>query len=257
MKVAIIEDEPLAAERLRDLLANYPEERVYVVGQTESVAETIAALPNWDADLLLCDIRLADGLSFNIWEHIAVDTPTIFTTAYEEYALRAFKVNSIDYLLKPIEAAELYSALDKFAARLQRSDQQLSGVPANVIAQVLQAMRQTKYQQRLVAKVGDKLIPLAVQDIAYFHSIDRITWAYGFDGSRHPASETLDQLERVLDPERFARLNRAVIAQDKAIKQLIAYSNSRYKVQLEAHTGEAIIVARDRVADIKAWLAGS
>ena len=278
LRVAIIEDEPLAADRLRKLLGDYPDCEIEVVGEAESIAEAIELLPTWTLDLLLCDIRLGDGLSFNIWDHVAVDCPTIFTTAYEEYALRAFKVNSIDYLLKPIEPSELYATLTRFveseSSRKQsrsvgtNSDATATGVSGStsdaqagltpeVIAQVVAAMREPRYQQRFMSKVGDRLVPLATTDIAYFKSIDRITWAYRFDGSRLPVGETLDQVEQRVDPSVFARLNRAVIAQAASIEQLTAYSNSRYRAQLKGDTShDPVIVARDRVASLKKWLAG-
>ena len=260
MKVAIIEDEPLAAERLRDLLGGYAPARVEVVGEAESVAEAIEGLPGWGAELLLCDIQLADGLSFTIWEHVAVDCPTIFTTAYEEYALRAFRVNSVDYLLKPVEPEALYAALDRFRERFAPAAAAASSpvLTPELIAQVVASIqRPPSYRERLISKVGDKLVPLACAEVAYFHSVDRITWAHGFDGGRQAVSETLEQLAGELDPARFARLNRAVIAQARAIEQLDAYSNSRYRVQLAGRKGgEPIVVARERVAEIKRWLAG-
>ena len=260
LRVAIVEDEPLAADRLRQLLAEWPGGTATVVGEAESVAEAIALLPTWTAlDLLLCDIRLGDGLSFNIWEHAEVPCPTVFTTAYEEYALRAFKVNSVDYLLKPVKPAELYATLTGFGESL-RENRPAAGptqqaVSPEVIAQVMAAMRAPRYRERFVSKVGDRLVPIAAADVAFFASVDRITWAYRFDGSRSPLPETLDQVEQALDPRRFARLNRATVAQARAIEQLTAYSNSRYRAQLSGHTGEPVIVARDRVRDLKAWLA--
>ena len=265
IRLAIVEDEPLAAERLRELLAQWKDGTVHVVAQIESVAEGIEVLPTLDLDLLLCDIRLADGLSFNIWQHIDLRCPTIFTTAYEEYALQAFKVNSIDYLLKPIQASELYTALTRFGE--SRFGESLSrptlktappvSPTPELIAEVLQAMKGPSHRQRFMSKVGDKLVPVATNDIAFFVSIDRITWAYRFDGSRLPLSETLEQVAQSVDPRNFARLNRAYLAQAKAIEQLTAYSNSRYRAQLSGHTGEPVIVARDRVAELKTWLSGS
>ena len=266
MKIAILEDEPLAAQRLRGLLADYPEADVEIVGETDAVAEAIEELPTWGAELLLCDIRLADGLSFNIWQHVEVDTPTIFTTAYEEYALRAFKVNSVDYLLKPIQAEELYAALSRFRKtssrdeRLARGSQDATAeapvVTADLVAQVAAAMRTPTYRERLMSKVGERLLPIRVADVAFFESVARITWAYAADGSRHAVSETLAELEAALDPGRFHRLNRAVIASAGAVEQLVPYSNSRYRAQLTGHRGEPVIVARERVSEIKAWLGG-
>lgn len=257
MRLAIIEDEPLAAERLRGLLVDYPAEEVEVLGEAESVAEAIAAIPGWDLDVLLCDIRLADGLSFNIWERVAVPYPTIFATAYEEYALRAFKVNSVDYLLKPIEATELYAALDRFREnRRPAAPSAPSAISPELIAQVAAAMRGPAYRTRLMSKVGDKLVPVRVEEVSFFESIDRITWAYAADGERSPVGETLDQLEQVLDPVSFRRLNRAVIASAESVERLTPYSNSRYRAHLAGQRGELVVVARERVAGIKEWLGG-
>ena len=256
MRIAILEDEPLAAQRLRGLLADYPGAEVEVVAETDSVAEAIDEVGTWGAELLLCDIRLADGLSFNLWQHATVATPTIFTTAYEEYALRAFKVNSVDYLLKPIEAGELYAALDAFRQNFRRDAPPASTVTAELVAQVAAAMHRPSYRERLMSKVGDRLVPVRVADVAFFESVNRITWAYRADGSRHAVSETLAELEAALDPARFTRLNRAVITSAAAVEQLVPYSNSRYRAHLRGHRGEPVIVARERVGEVKAWLGG-
>lgn len=256
IRVGIIEDEPHAAERIIHLLEGYPSGSIDVIGQTDSIAGAIEALPAWKADLLLCDIRLADGLSFTIWEHINVDTPTIFTTAYEEYALKAFKVNSVDYLLKPIKGEDLYTALDQFQKLNAKVGAPVeTKLSAELIAEVARMVNRKSYRERLMSKVGSKLTPIYVSEIAYFLSIDRITWAYGFDGSRQPLNETLDELEQLLDPKNFRRLNRASIAQASAVEQLNAYSNSRFAVQLPNYKGEPIIIARDRVQGVKDWLA--
>lgn len=255
IRVGIIEDEPHAAERIVHLLKGYTTAIIEVVGQTDSIGGAIEALPSWNAELLLCDIRLADGLSFTIWEHIEVDTPTIFTTAYEEYALKAFKVNSIDYLLKPIKDEDLYAALDQFQKLNAKSSIPVeTKLSAELIAEVARMVNRKAYRERLMSKVGAKLTPIYVSEIAYLLSIDRITWAYGFDGSRQPLNETLDELEQLLDPKHFRRLNRATIAQASAIEQLNAYSNSRFVVQLPKYKGEPIIIARDRVQGVKDWL---
>ncbi|MFK8056711.1 MAG: LytR/AlgR family response regulator transcription factor [Saprospiraceae bacterium] len=256
IKVGIIEDEPHAAERIVHLLKSYPSATIEVVGQTDSIGGALETLPSWNADLLLCDIRLADGLSFTIWQHIDVTTPTIFTTAYEEYALKAFKVNSVDYLLKPIKGEDLYAALDQFQKLNKKTDTPAeTKLSAELIAEVARMVNRKSYRERLMSKVGTKLTPIYVSEIAYFLSIDRITWAYGFDGSRQPLNENLDELEQLLNPKNFRRLNRASIAQASAVEQLNAYSNSRFAVQLPNYKGEPIIIARDRVQGVKDWLA--
>ena len=254
IKIGIIEDEPHAADRLIHLLKTYEGSQIEVVGQTDSISGAIEELASWNADLLLCDIRLADGLSFTIWQHIEVKTPTIFTTAYEEYALQAFKVNSVDYLLKPITAQDLFAALDQFLTIHRSAAPATTLLTPELLAEVALMLNRKTYRERLMSKVGAKLVPIAVSQIAYFLSIDRITWAYGFDGSRQPISETLDELEALLDPRQFRRLNRATIAQAAAIEQLTAYSNSRFCAQLVKYKGDPVIISRERVSEVKNWL---
>ena len=266
LRVLIIEDEPLAAQRIAQLLTGYEKAQVEVVGHVSGVAEAIDAIPDISCDLLLCDIRLGDGLSFNIWDHIAVPCPVIFTTAYEEYAIRAFKVNSVDYLLKPVEASELYTALDRFRSNFSSASAQVAkNASAETVPQLDMSMIETlrqailqpkQYRQRLMSKVGDKLVPLAVAEVTCFVSENRISWAYLADGKRQPVNETLEQLEEILDPFAFKRINRAVIIQAEAVEQLIPYSNSRYCVSVKGYKGEPLIIARERVAEIREWLGG-
>jgi len=249
--ILLIEDEPLAAERLRDLVLAYPNGKPKIIDFAESIEEAVEAINKQQPDLLLCDIQLADGLSFNIWSQTEVNCPVIFTTAYEEYALRAFKLNSIDYLLKPIDAQELYVALDKFLDTKKTTNP----VTPELIAQVAAAIRQPSYRDRYMSQVNDKLTPIAVSQINFFQSAEKITWAINQDGRRFPLDLTLGDIESEVDPRQFFRINRAFIVKNSAVKQLIAYSNSRYRVDLEGYKDkEPVIVARDRVGKFKKWL---
>jgi DNA-binding LytR/AlgR family response regulator len=252
-KIILIEDEPLAAERLRDLVLAYPNGSPEIIDFSESIEEAVEAINKEQPDLLLCDIQLADGLSFNIWSQVEVRCPVIFTTAYEEYALRAFKLNSIDYLLKPINPEELYSALDKFLTSRTTSSSQ--AITPELIAQVAAAIRQPTYRDRYMSQVNDKLTPIAVSQINYFQSAEKITWAINQAGRRFPLDPTLAEIEGEVDPRQFFRINRAFIVKNSAVKQLVAYSNSRYSVVLEGYKDkEPVIVARDRVGKFKEWL---
>lgn len=250
-KIILIEDEPLAAERLRDLVLAYPNGKPKIIDFAESIEEAVEAINKEQPDLLLCDIQLADGLSFNIWSQTDVNCPVIFTTAYEEYALRAFKLNSIDYLLKPIAPEELYAALDKFLDTQKTSNP----VTPELIAQVAAAIRQPSYRDRYMSQVNDRLTPIAVSQINFFQSAEKITWAYNQEGRRFPLDPTLAEIEAEIDPRQFFRINRAFIVKNAAVKQLVAYSNSRYRVDLEGYKDKnPVIVARDRVGKFKEWL---
>ena len=253
-KIILIEDEPLAAERLRDLVLAYPNGTPEIIDFSESIEEAVAAIQKEQPDLLLCDIQLADGLSFNIWSQTEVNCPVIFTTAYEEYALRAFKLNSIDYLLKPIQTDELYTALDKFLAT-KKTSTAANPVTAELIAQVAAAIRQPTYRDRYMSQVNDKLTPIAVSQINFFQSAEKITWAINQEGRRFPLDPTLGDIESEVDPRQFFRINRAFIVKNSAVKQLIAYSNSRYRIDLVGYKdSDPVIVARDRVGKFKEWL---
>lgn len=250
-KIILIEDEPLAAERLRDLVLAYPNGAPDIIDFSESIEEAVEAIHKEQPDLLLCDIQLADGLSFNIWSQVDVRCPVIFTTAYEEYALRAFKLNSIDYLLKPINPEELYAALDKFLDTQKTSNP----ITPELIAQVAAAIRQPSYRDRYMSQVNDKLTPIAVSQINFFQSAEKITWAINQAGRRFPLDPTLADIEAEVDPRQFFRINRAFIVKNSAVKQLVAYSNSRYSVVLEGYKdSEPVIVSRDRVGKFKEWL---
>ncbi len=252
-KIILVEDEPLAAERLRDLVLAYPNGTPEIIDFSESIEEAVVAIKKEQPDLLLCDIQLADGLSFNIWSQTEVNCPVIFTTAYEEYALRAFKLNSIDYLLKPIDPQELYVALDKFLATQNTINQ--NTITPELIAQVAAAIRQPTYRDRYMSQVNDKLTPIAVSQINFFQSAEKITWAINQEGRRFPLDPTLGDIESEVDPRQFFRINRAFIVKNSAVKQLIAYSNSRYRIDLVGYKDrDPVIVARDRVGKFKEWL---
>ena len=257
----IVEDEPLAARRLADMLARQPEP-VQVLGTAESVAQAVALLKTGPApDVLFLDIHLADGLSFEIFEQTVVRCPVIFTTAYDQYALQAFKVNSVDYLLKPIDEEELQAALRKLRERLPAA-QTAAAAPAfdpALLAQLVQQMQQAppaaSYKTQFVVRVGEHLKVVALDQIAYFFSLEKATFLQTAEGRKFVVDYTMDQLETLLDPRRFFRLNRAYLAQQSAIQDIVHYTNSRLQTVLKPVAPDAqVLVSREKVNVFKGWL---
>jgi DNA-binding LytR/AlgR family response regulator len=256
MKILIIEDEELAAEGLVRLLKRW-EEPVEVLAQLDSVKSAVAWFQHNSApDLAFFDIQLADGLSFSIFEQCKVTCPLIFTTAYDAYALRAFKVNSIDYLLKPYEWEDLHLALTKW------KNLRGTALPdSDLLRQMLQGMGQQlqtpAYKTRFMVRSGDQLMSLAASEIAYFYSENKIVFLQKQGGRKYMVDYTLEQLEDLLDPSQFFRLNRQYIATVEAIKSVASYSNSRLKVLLkEPPNQEDLLISREKVEGFKDWFGG-
>ena len=257
----IVEDEPLAARRLADMLAR-PPEPLEILGTAESVAQAVTLLQEMSPDVLFLDINLADGLSFEIFEQVPVRCPVIFTTAYDQYALRAFKVNSVDYLLKPISEEELAVALAKLRQRLPAQPAATSAPafdPA-LLAQLMQQMQQTtppatSYKTQFVVRVGEHLKVVPVEQIAYFFSLEKATFLQTTENRKFVVDYTMDQLETLLDPRRFFRLNRAYLAQQSAIQDIIHYTNSRLQTVLKLTAPDTqVLVSREKVSVFKSWL---
>ena len=250
MNVLIIEDEQPAARRLKQLLeAEQP--GIQALGPIDSVEAAVAWLRRNPApDLLFLDIQLADGLSFDIFSQVDIQAPVIFTTAYDQYTLKAFKLNSIDYLLKPIEPEELALALDKFGRLFGK--RQSIGIDA--IKSMIQAFSQPDYKERFIIKTGQQLTYIRAEDIFYCYSEDGLAFAQMASRKRHAIDYTLDQLENLLNPRDFFRLNRKVIAHIQSIRKVEPYFNSRLILELDPGAPFDIIVSRDRVNDFKSWL---
>lgn len=250
MKVLIIEDEPLAAERLENLIRElYPE--IQLAAILDSVKRSVEWLTRNTIDLIFMDIQLADGLSFEIFEKAEVKAPVIFTTAFNEYALKAFKVNSIDYILKPIDREELEAAFKKYQTLTQRPV-----IPAKMMESIGYAMQMLtkKYKERFIIKVGEHLKSVEVKEILFFFSLEKTTFAQTKDGRKHILDFTLDQLEGLLDPDYFFKINRKYLVSMSAIQDMINHSNSRIKLVLKSCEDADVIVARERVQEFKAWL---
>ena len=272
LTVLLLEDEYPAAERLQRLLAQAaPGARVLAVLDTVSAALAwLAAHP--PPDLILSDIQLADGLSLEIWEQAVVPSPVIFTTAYDAYAIRAFRANSVDYLLKPVKLAELQAALSKRNAQRDAALNEESrmrneelGSPTNSsffvphsslrIERLLDALPRP-YKTRFLVRQGEQLLPLPVADAAWFLSRHETVTLVAADGRRFVLDYTLEQLEGLLDPAHFFRLNRQVIAQLSAVRRLHPHFNGKLLVDLHPAPSEEMLVSREKASAVKAWLEG-
>lgn len=251
MNILIIEDEPQAAQRLEKLLAELmPEAKVL------AIIDTVKKAVHWfksnpAPDIVLMDIQLADDISFRIFEQWEVKSPVIFTTAYDEYALKAFKVNSIDYILKPVDKAELKAALAKLK-RLSASESGTKTMLENIDQAVQMLMK--KYKTRFVIKVGEHLKTVEVDAIRYFYSQEKATFCVTDENRNFILDYTLEQLEEMIDPSRFYRINRKYMVSSPAIQDIISYTNSRLRLVLKGSQDKDIIVARERVQEFKSWL---
>ncbi|WP_167617612.1 LytR/AlgR family response regulator transcription factor [Maribellus sediminis] len=253
MKVLIVEDEPLAAAQLAaHLSALRPDAEIL------AVCDTVKAVVDWMSNneapqLAFFDIQLGDGLSFDIFEQIDFKTPVIFTTAYNEYAIRAFKVNSIDYLLKPIERPELEKALIKFEQLAKPATTSIS--PA-ILAEIIDSIKKQEYKERFLVKVGMHLRVIETNDILYFYSFEKGTYAKLRDGKDYLLDQSLELVEGMIDPSQFFRINRKYLVALKSINDVVAYSNSRLKLKVKLPNDDDFLVAREKVKDFKNWLEG-
>jgi DNA-binding LytR/AlgR family response regulator len=250
MNVIIIEDEKPSARRLQRML-----KALDVDTQTmlHSVEESIEWFQNnKHPDLIFLDIQLSDGLSFEIFETIEIKSAVIFTTAYDEYALQAFKLNSIDYLLKPIDENDLAQSIAKFKERLPKK--QPVTLDFNDIKSLLVNPIDREYKKRFSIKVGQHLKLINIDDIECFYSENKGTYLYTTEGRNYLLDTILDQLENELEPNTFFRINRKFFVNINAIKDMVSYTNSRLQIKLKSYKEQEIIVARERVKDFKKWL---
>lgn len=250
MKVIIIEDEKPSARRLNRLLSNHNDIEVMVM--LHSVTESIDwFLNNPHPDLIMLDIQLSDGLSFEIFESIDIKSAIIFTTAYDEYALKAFKLNSIDYLLKPIDEDDLTHAIQQFREKFESKNTQFQ---MESIRNFLNTSTEKKIKKRFVIKVGQHLKIITQEDISCFYSQDKATYIHIKDNRNYIVDDTLEQLIQKVDTKIFFRVNRKFIIKMDDIKDIITYSNSRLEIKLHGYKEEQIIVSRDKVKDFKEWI---
>ena len=252
MNILIIEDEYPAAERLKSQLGRIDMD-IQIMGILESVSSARAWLADQKApDLILSDIQLSDGISFEIFEQTQIESPIIFTTAYDEYAIKAFKLNSIDYLVKPIRQNELERALKKYNKmhRIYAAQQQQEH-----LLKILDTLgvAQKEYKKRFLVQGKDEWIPVFTAEIAYFTSVHEITYLVRKDGKRYPVDLTLSDLETMLDPLQFYRVNRQFIAHVTAIHRVYPYFNGRLLVALLPAAKDDVIVSKSKASMFKQW----
>lgn len=250
MTTIIIEDEKPAARLLQRKLEKL---NVEVGVMLHSVEEALAWFSkNMHPDLIFLDIQLSDGLSFEIFDKIEIKSAVIFTTAYDEYALRAFKLNSIDYLLKPIDEDDLEIAVSKFKDRLPK--QESLQMDFEQIRRMLSNPFEKNYKKRFTIRIGQHLKVIPTAEIECFFSENKGTYLHTFDNRNYLLETTLELLEQDLDPEEFYRISRKFIIPLKAIKEIVVYSNSRLKVILPSYASDEVIVSREKVSDFKTWI---
>jgi two-component system response regulator LytT len=249
-KILIVEDEVAAANRMKKMVLEAAPDAI-ILEVTDSISSTVQWLSeNQAPDLIFMDIHLADGLSFKIFEQVTIKTPVIFTTAFDNYAIQAFKVNSIDYLLKPIKKEELDFALQKFRELEQKSE------PVNFeeLVKAIRLQHGQQYRQRFLVGFADKLKAIEVQEIAYFEADNKSLFIVTHQGKRYDINSTLEKLEPTLDPNHFFRANRKYIICFQSIEAMHNYSKSRIKITLNPPSSEDCIVSTERSALFKEWL---
>ena len=251
LKVLIFEDESLSAEHLVNLIRRY-DSSIELLGIIESIKQGIDWFSkNQHPDLLLMDIHLSDGSCFDLFKQVKLETPVIFTTAFNEYAIQAFKLNSIDYLLKPIDFQDLHLAFEKFRKQHKPHLPNPELLYEQIYSKLLQP---NQYKKRLLVKVGEQLKQVLVEDVAYFLFDEGMCWAVTFAKNRLPVDYSLDELEQMLDPKQFFRINRKFIVNPNSIEKIHTYFNNRLKLQLRPDPETEVLVSRERVADFKNWL---
>ncbi|MBK8052711.1 MAG: response regulator transcription factor [Saprospiraceae bacterium] len=248
MTTIIIEDEKPAARMLQRKLEKL---NIPVQVMLHSVREAVEWFQqNPHPDLIFLDIQLSDGLSFEIFEKVSIQSPIIFTTAYDEYALRAFKLNSIDYLLKPIDEDDLEVAVEKYRKLISPKP----AIDMQMIRQLFTSSKAPEYKKRFSIKVGDHIKVIPIEDVELFYSEFKGTFLFTTEGRNYLLDTTLESLEKELEPSQFFRVSRKFIIANIALKDIVVYSNSRLKLNLKTYNKEEVIVSRERVGDFKEWL---
>lgn len=254
MRVLIIEDEPLAAARLEEMVMRC-DPSLTVAGKCDSVKESVLWLNNnAKPDLLFLDVQLGDGLSFEIFDQAEAGCPVIFTTAYDAYAIDAFRLNSISYLLKPIKQEELAAAIEKYKASPYFREEQESGNRQQIALDIVRQILTKQYKKRFLVKTGQHIRSIATDELLCFFSMEKATYAIVEGGKTILMDYTLEQLEELLDPGSFFRISRKYIVSVDAIIDIITYSGSRLKLKIMNCTDDDVFVSRERVAQFKEWL---
>ena len=252
MKILIIEDEIRAAQQLQTMLKAYGSE-YHILGILESVEDSVEWLQNnAPPDLILMDIQLADGLSFEIFQKIKIEVPVIFTTAYDEYSIKAFKVNSVDYLLKPIQKKDLDNALEKYKKLFAQSS--TLGIDASTLEKLVSNLIVEPTRKRFMVKDGASMVFVMIEDIAYFYSEDGVSFLVKKNNKRYLIDMILDAIEKDVSASDFFRINRAQIVGIHAIQKIHPYFNHRLKLDILGNSKLDFIVSRNRTSDFKKWV---
>lgn len=251
MKVLIVEDELLMAKRLQKVLLEI-EPDAQIISVLKGVRETVLWLKNNpEPDLILMDIELADGQSFDIFKEVDIQPPVIFTTAYDEHAIKAFKVNSIDYLLKPVKEDELRMAIKKFKNNSYKNSN-------NEIQAVLQQLKQmqlaSSFRSRFLVKQGQKLLSIDITEVAYFYSENKVTFLCTHQNKKHIIDYVLDIIEKEVSPKDFFRANRQYIISNKCITGIHTWFNQKLKVEIKPEASQHIVISRDKANAFKEWM---
>jgi len=249
MKTLVIEDEIPAARRLSKMvMAARP--AANILDTLDSVEGSVRWLRTFPSpDLIFMDIQIADGLSFDIFKQVEITAPVVFTTAFDQYAVQAFKVSAVDYLLKPIDPKDLESALQKF------ENQRFKHTPLDIDA-LSRLIKKESYKERFLVKSGQQLTFLLTTEIAYFRSSDGLTQAHTVGGKKFFVENTLEELENLLDPREFFRISRGLTVRLNAIQKIHPHLNGRLKLELTPASPEEVFVSRERAGDFKSWLGG-
>ena len=252
MNVLLIEDEHLAADKLEALLKRM-DASINILSKIRSIESAVEWLgANESPDLIISDIKLLDGLSFEIFKQVSFNKPVIFTTAYDQYAIKAFEVNSIDYLLKPVQMEHLKEAFEKL--KNFRGEEGPSEKPDfSNLMEMIQSGNKT-YKSRFMIKVGQKILAVPVEDVAYFYSQNKMTYLVTLAGKKYPLDHPLETIDPQLDPKNFIRANRQYIIGFKAIKEIHPYFKGRVKLDLSPQSEHDIVISSDKTRDFKRWL---
>ena len=257
MNILIVEDEELAVKKIQKTLHSVDAE-ANIVGVADSIQSTVDWLnSNPTPDLILMDIELSDGQSFDIFSRVEVKSAVVFTTSYDEYALKAFKVNSIDYLLKPIQQDELAAALNKFR---QMKDHYAVNNPAptfnmdSLVHELRQKLQPREFRKRFLVKHAQKLVSIEVEEIAYFFSDGRLNFFKTYDNRKFVVDYTMDELEEMLDPDRYFRISRSFYISVDSVDQIHDYFGNRLMLHLKPAVDKEALVSREKVADFKKWM---
>lgn len=250
MKVLIIEDEELAVKKLQKTLASV-DDTAEVVGIADSIKGSVEWLQaNEQPDLILMDIELSDGQSFEIFNLTEVKSPVIFTTSYDEFALKAFKVNSVDYLLKPIQKEELAAALDKFKKMNSKADVSID----SLVKELQQKLQPKEYRKRFLVKLGQKLVSVEINEIAYFYSDGRLNFFKTTDNKKFVVDYTMDELQDMLDPAAYFRISRSFYVSINSIDKIDDYFGNRLILSLRPEVDKEALVSREKVTEFKKWM---